>query len=236
MLDFRDWQGMPVVDRDGKRIGNIGQLYVDDRDNAPAWATVKTGLFGTKETFFPVGVAHAEGDEIMVDMPADEVKNAPSIEADQEISPNEEEELFSYYQERWGTGASAKEAAEDHARDDSQVQDDLHGSDMNNIDTKARRGDTPMGGITDTDSANSLDAASQEDRVASGQERKHVHLRKYTVTELVTEDGNVQHKEVVVERQPVDTPQAESNYNQDTKKYPLMGDERPLDDRGDSDY
>jgi sporulation protein YlmC with PRC-barrel domain len=234
MMEFRDWQGKAVVDRDGKKIGNIGQLYVDDRYEEPAWATVRTGMLGNKENFFPVSLAHAEGDEIMIDMPADDVKNAPSIEADKEIDVNEEEALFAYYQEKWGAESSTEEA-KSHTQEDERMASKE--GDMGTIDTRGRANDTAMGTITETDGAPDMAARSQEDRLARDQENKQVHLRKYTVTELVTEDGKVQHKEVVIERQPVDEPQADTSLNQDTKQRPLTGGEdRPRDTRGDSDF
>src|SRR5690348_4183332 len=46
-----------VVGQDGEKIGGIGELYVDDDTNQPTWVTVKTGLFGMKESFVPLGDA-----------------------------------------------------------------------------------------------------------------------------------------------------------------------------------
>ena len=42
-----------VFDRDGDKIGGVGEVYLDDTTGEPAWVTVNTGLFGLKETFVP---------------------------------------------------------------------------------------------------------------------------------------------------------------------------------------
>lgn len=55
-----------VVGTDGAKIGGVGQVYADDDTGQPNWVTVKTGLFGTKESFVPLEGARVEGDDIVV--------------------------------------------------------------------------------------------------------------------------------------------------------------------------
>jgi hypothetical protein len=55
-----------VVATDGAKIGSIGQVYADDDNGQPTWVTVKTGLFGTSESFVPLAGAHSEGGDIVV--------------------------------------------------------------------------------------------------------------------------------------------------------------------------
>ena len=52
-----------------EKLGRIGQIYVDDQTSDPTWVTVKTGLFGTSESFVPLNQARLEGDDIIVDLP-----------------------------------------------------------------------------------------------------------------------------------------------------------------------
>ncbi|OAX67699.1 hypothetical protein A5N15_01605 [Rothia kristinae] len=42
-----------VYGSDGEKIGRVGEIYLDDQTDQPTFATVHTGLFGTKETFVP---------------------------------------------------------------------------------------------------------------------------------------------------------------------------------------
>src|SRR4028118_2323038 len=50
--------GSTAVGPDGKH-GTVGEVYLDDETGRPEWATVRTGLFGTKEAFVPLADATA---------------------------------------------------------------------------------------------------------------------------------------------------------------------------------
>jgi hypothetical protein len=80
-----------------EKIGRIGQIYLDDETSEPTWVTVKTGLFGTSESFVPLFHARIEGNDIIVGYDEETIKNAPRIEPDDDLTPREELELFRYY-------------------------------------------------------------------------------------------------------------------------------------------
>jgi uncharacterized protein (TIGR02271 family) len=82
---------------DGDKIGNIGQVYLDNASGEPAWVTVKTGFFGTSESFVPLDQAELTDDGVRVPYDKDRVKNAPNIETDRELSEQEEDQLYAYY-------------------------------------------------------------------------------------------------------------------------------------------
>ena len=42
-----------VTNTAGDTLGSVGQIYADDQTGEPTWVTVKTGLFGTSESFVP---------------------------------------------------------------------------------------------------------------------------------------------------------------------------------------
>jgi len=86
-----------VVAIDGDKIGGLGQIYLDDNTGEPKWVTVKTGLFGTSETFVPLDGASLSGGEIFVNYDKATVKDAPRVDADGNISPEEEDILYTYY-------------------------------------------------------------------------------------------------------------------------------------------
>ena len=58
--------GGNVVGSHGHKIGSIGQIYVDDHTSEPTWVTVKTGLFGSNESFAPIGSATQEENDLVV--------------------------------------------------------------------------------------------------------------------------------------------------------------------------
>src|SRR5687768_9142914 len=45
--------GQDVYDQDGDKIGSASEIYLDDETGQPEWITLRTGLFGTKESFVP---------------------------------------------------------------------------------------------------------------------------------------------------------------------------------------
>ncbi len=89
--------GSTVRDSAGEKIGKVGQVYLDDTTGQPEWVTVRTGLFGTKESFVPLAAARVEGDELVVDIAKSKVHDAPRIDEDGHLSEEQETELYTYY-------------------------------------------------------------------------------------------------------------------------------------------
>src|SRR3712207_5616944 len=89
--------GTTAVDADGDKLGKVGEVYLDDETGRPEWATVHTGLFGTKETFVPLAQAELSGDQLRFPYDKSKVKDAPKIDTDGHLSPQEEQELYRYY-------------------------------------------------------------------------------------------------------------------------------------------
>lgn len=122
--NYDDLYNSDVVDRDGRRIGGVGQVYLDDRTGRPTWVTVKTGLFGTKENFVPLFRAEVDDGQIQVPYAEATVKNAPTVDPDRHLDSDEEADLYKYY------GISAVRPSgtdEDDSSDDAdagQDQDD----------------------------------------------------------------------------------------------------------------
>src|SRR4051794_30844040 len=96
--------GSDVYDEAGDKIGSASEVYLDDETGQPEWVTVRTGLFGTKESFVPIRDADLTDDGIRVPVSKDRVKNAPRIDTDGHLSPEEESELYRYYELGTGSG------------------------------------------------------------------------------------------------------------------------------------
>lgn len=95
--------GGKLVDSEGQHVGKIGMIYLDDQTNQPDWATVNTGLFGTKETFVPLENATVEGDELRVPYTKAKIKDAPRVDADEHLDVDQEQELYRHYGRDYGT-------------------------------------------------------------------------------------------------------------------------------------
>ena len=105
----REWRGADLVDRDGDKIGTVEEIYLDSQSNEPEWALVNTGLFGTKSTFVPIRDASREGDNLQVPVEKAQVKDAPSIDSDGQLSQQEESELYRHYGLDYGSGGDVDE-------------------------------------------------------------------------------------------------------------------------------
>jgi uncharacterized protein (TIGR02271 family) len=183
--------GSDAYGSDGSKIGSVGQVYLDDQTGQPAWVTVNTGLFGTNESFIPLSEASFSGDRLTVPYDKNKVKGAPNVAADGHLSPEEERELYAYY----GVGYTDTGYA-DTTTTGTGYADTTTGT---GYDTRTEGHDTS--GPT-TDDAMTL----SEERVNVGTERREAgraRLRKYVVTENVTQTVPVTREEVVVEREPI---------------------------------
>lgn len=90
-------QNSTVFATDGDKIGSVGQVYLDDVTNEPTFVTVKTGLFGARETFVPLQQAQTTADGITVPFEKSFVKDAPNVDADGSLTPEEEQRIYEYY-------------------------------------------------------------------------------------------------------------------------------------------
>ncbi|MBW3601193.1 MAG: PRC and DUF2382 domain-containing protein [Actinobacteria bacterium] len=109
-------RGGSANDRAGRRIGTVQEIYLDRETDRPEWALVNTGLFGGGSSFVPLAGASVQGDVLVVDYDKETVKEAPLMEADQELLPEEEAELYRHY---------GLDDAEPAAEPDATDRDDL---------------------------------------------------------------------------------------------------------------
>lgn len=194
---LRDVIGNTAYDRDGDKIGKIGQVYFDDESNEPKWITVSTGLFGTHETFVPLRGAELGGDRVAVAYDKATVKDAPRIDEDGHLSPDEEVELYHHYGLDGGNGY----AAEGVDRDDDR-------SGVAESGRHELRDDRDAGTVGHDTSGPTTDRAMtrSEERLRVGtetQEAGRARLRKHVVTEHEQVSVPVSHEEIRVEREPV---------------------------------
>jgi uncharacterized protein (TIGR02271 family) len=199
-------RGGNVIGSDGDKIGSIGQIYLDDQTGEPSWVTAKTGLFGTSESFVPLQGADVEGHDVRVPYTKAQVKDAPRIESDGNLSPEEEDRLYRHY-ELGGTGGYTETSGTTTGVADTGTRRDNDFVDTDRRDTdyvETGRRDTvghDTSGPT-TDDAMTL----SEEQLRVGTERREagrVRLRKYIVTENVTKTIPVSREEVRLEREPI---------------------------------
>jgi uncharacterized protein (TIGR02271 family) len=184
-------RGADILDRDGEKIGSIEEIYLDSDTNEPEWALVNTGLFGTKSTFVPLKEATHEGEALRVPYEKSQVKNAPRIDPDGELSQREEAELYRHYGLEYSESRSGSGLPEGGAGTTGRT---------GRTGTTETRGDA--GTATGRDDA--MTRSEEELRVGKEQrEAGRVRLRKYVETEDVQETVPVEREEARVEREPI---------------------------------
>jgi PRC-barrel domain protein len=149
----RGWLGRVMVDRDSNKIGEVVDIYLDNETGRPEWAVVRTGLFGMRSTFVPLADAREVGDELQVPYQRLQVKEAPNIEPDGQLSEVEEAELYRHYGLDYDTvtldsgppvGQTLAEAA---GRTDKPESNDQAGATTTRVPEPAS---TATGGLADT--------------------------------------------------------------------------------------
>jgi uncharacterized protein (TIGR02271 family) len=185
--------GQDVYDESGEKIGSAAEVYLDDETGQPEWVTVRTGLFGTKESFVPIRNADLTNDGVRVPVSKTQVKDAPKIDTDGHLSPQDEQELYRYY----GMGAGADTGMTTGMTTGMDTGMARTDADLN---THGTVGHDTSGPTTDNAMTRS------EERLSVGTRSEEVgraRLRKYVVTENVTETVPVTREEVRVEREPI---------------------------------
>lgn len=86
-----------VVDQNGDKVGGVGQIYLDDATGQPAWVSVKSGLFGFRESFVPLQAAEVVGGNIQVPFAKDFVKDSPRVDAENHLDDSQQALLYDYY-------------------------------------------------------------------------------------------------------------------------------------------
>jgi len=97
--------GATVRSTGGDKIGRIARIFLDDQTGQPEWATVSTGLFGTRESFLPLAQISFDGTQARVPYDEETVQGAPNVDADGgHLTRAEEAELYRYFGLTVGTG------------------------------------------------------------------------------------------------------------------------------------
>lgn len=219
-------QNSTVFATDGDKIGSVGQVYLDDVTNEPTFVTVKTGLFGARETFVPLQQAQTTADGITVPFEKSFVKDAPNVDADGSLTPEEEQRIYEYYSMEYSAADYDGDVRRDDVRTDAGAagvagtagvagvadrrDEAVVDGDRRDVTDRDRRdvADHDRRDVTDADSV-----VVKDEHLNVGTERRasgRVRLRKQAYTTTETVEVPVTREEVVVERESVDPNSAEA--------------------------
>jgi uncharacterized protein (TIGR02271 family) len=182
--DYTAWIGHQVVDTAGEKIGKVSSIFVDDQSGQPEWLAISTGLFGNKSSFVPMEGASADGDQLVIGYDKTKVKDAPQVDDDGDghITPDEEQTLYAYYGRSYTAETQTTRTETTPTADAGIVGHDTSGPTTDDAMTRS------------------------EEQINVGtrtQESGRARLRKYVVTEQITQTVPVSHEEVRIEREPI---------------------------------
>ena len=228
-----------VYDPDGDKIGKVDDLFVDENDQ-PEYIGVKMGLLGTRSTLIPWQMVEVRDEESTLIVSADDahVKDGPTFDDDQEITPEFESEVYSYY------GLQQDDSTEDRG-----AYADYSSSDPGAVGPGMREGDTETGefrghsegdegvaqsggsGLEDEDE---LRVQRTEEELAAGtreREAGQLKVRKRVRTDRETIEVPTRHEEVSVERVPASGEATEAEIGDEEVSVPVTEEEVVVEKR-----
>jgi PRC-barrel domain len=97
--DVSNLPGETVSDQDGRKIGQVKEIYGVGEDEAPMWVTIEsaTGLGRKRQVFVPLARIKNQNDEFRVPYSFDHVHDSPEVEPEDEVSEEDDRALRVYY-------------------------------------------------------------------------------------------------------------------------------------------
>ncbi|HWM35495.1 MAG TPA: PRC and DUF2382 domain-containing protein [Streptomyces sp.] len=204
-----------IYDADGKKIGEARHVFLDERTGEPEWATVRTGLFGTQETFVPIHEGRVVDDYLEVPVPRTKVRDAPHMDVSKgRLTEQQERELYNFYGFDWDdtSGLGGEPAAGGTGAAGSGAMP-AEGQSVADKGPAATAGAASAGAMASGREGGRMDSAIGQDAMTRSEEHLRVgterfesgtaRLRKYVVTEEVEQSVPVRHEEVRIEREPI---------------------------------
>jgi uncharacterized protein (TIGR02271 family) len=197
--------GYEVYDQAGSKIGKVDDVFVDENDQ-PEYIGVKMGFLGTRSTLVPWQLAMVDEASGRIDVSVDKetAKNGPSFDDDREITPEFENQVYSYYGLQRATTTEEPGAYEAY-----------------------------QGAPQTTDEDELRVQRSEEELRAGTREREAgaINVRKRVVTEREQMEVPTRHEEVTVERVPLEGAATEAEIGDDEVSIPVTEEEVVVEKR-----
>src|SRR6201995_5515266 len=179
--DVSDLPGETVTDQDGRKIGQVKEIYGVGEDDTPMWVTIEssTGLGRKRQVFVPLARIKNQHDDIRVPYSFDHIHDSPEIEPGDEISEEDDRALRIYY----AIGLADQELVGSARSYASQVVED-EGS-ARKLDADSAEG--PARELDDTPPAKRVAEAYEKQKEEEGEE--HRKGRDATADQVFQEDG-----------------------------------------------
>jgi uncharacterized protein (TIGR02271 family) len=231
------YAGYEVYDRNGDKIGKVDDLFVDENDQ-PEYIGVKMGFLGLEGTsLIPMEVARVDENDRRIEVSVDkaQVKEGPSFNDDEDITPDYEERVYSHYGlQRSQTGGEQRGGYGEYYADDQE---------SGKVGPGMREGDTETGefrghaeadeGVhqshgSDLEDEDELRVQRTEEELRTGTREREagaLNVRKRVRTDREQVRVPTKHEEVNVERVPVNEERTGAEIGEDEVSMPVVEEE-----------
>jgi hypothetical protein len=96
-LEVRDWHELDVVSADGRSIGKLIDVYVNNETGEPEFVLVASGFLHNRLHLAPAEGATRSDDVVALGVTKEAVDKAPHIAADGDLTTDEERRLYEHY-------------------------------------------------------------------------------------------------------------------------------------------
>ena len=228
--------GYTVYDRHYEKLGEVDVLFLDESDQ-PEYIGVKMGFLGTRTTLIPFQIARVNDARQIIEVAADKetLKNGPTFDDDREITPEFENEVYSYY------GLQRTQTIGNTGSYGSYYSDE--GTDAGTVGPGMTMGDTETGEFRehaahdegvhqsrgdDLEDEDELRVQRTEEELTAGTRQREagsIRVRKRVRTERERIEVPTRHEEVSVERVPVEGEASEAEIGEAEVVVPVTEEE-----------
>ncbi len=203
---FEDrFAGYEVYDQAGSKIGKVDDLFVNESDQ-PEYIGVKMGFLGTRSTLIPWQLATADeaSGRINVSVDKEKAKDGPAFDDDREITPEFEQQVYSYY------GLQRATTTEEPAAYDAYQ------------------------GTRTAEAEDELRVQRTEEELRAGTRERQagaINVRKRVRTDRERIEVPTRREEVIVDRIPVEGEASEAEIGEDEVRIPVTEEEVVVEKR-----
>jgi uncharacterized protein (TIGR02271 family) len=228
--------GYTVYDRHYEKMGEVDVLFLDENDQ-PEYIGVKMGFLGTRSTLIPFEMVRVNDARQVIKVAADKetLKNGPTFDDDREITPEFENEVYSYY------GLRRTQTIGNTGSYGSNYSDDV--TDAGTVGPGMTMGDTETGDFrehaahdegvhqsrgNDLEDEDELRVQRTEEELVAGirqREAGSIRVRKRVRTDREHIEVPTRHEEVTVERVPVEGEASEAQIGDEEVVVPVTEEE-----------
>mgnify|MGYP002720587545 FL=1 len=240
--NIKDLFNATAYDKDGEKLGDVNEVFVDDQSGQPTFVEINHGLFGMNSSLVPLRGHDFSGDDLKLGFSKDRIKDAPDFDSDKPLTPEAQSDIFKHYGlDNARDVTDYKDSNLDSKRDVQAGADKDHnltagagagagiaGAGVAGAHADGNKPDTHTtdaaaterkAGVADDAAAartnNDGELIRSEEQLNVNKERVasgEARLRKYVVTDTESVEVPVEREEVRVERTPINAEDAK-NYN-----------------------